>query len=152
MNKVLLSGRLTRPIEIINKADYKYVANSLAVEIYKQKEKVTVFVDFIVYNQQAEYLSKYAKKGSIVETEGNLDQKKIWDDIKRMNYTSLRYNCEKIKIIADFKEIEIFNNPAYSSAVNTVHEHQKTDTQTTIANDMYFMNADIEISDELPFL
>lgn len=61
MNNITISGRITRDVKLgTSKSGKNYIINCLAV----QRDKDTAdFIKFIVWEHQAEYLSKYAKKG-----------------------------------------------------------------------------------------
>ena len=70
MNNVTISGRLTRDVKLgTSKSGKNYIINWLAV----QRDKDTAdFIKFIVWEHQAEYLSKYAKKGDKAVISGSL--------------------------------------------------------------------------------
>lgn len=75
MNSVNITGRITKDPELKTKQDgggYCYFC--IAVDAGKDKngEKLTEFIDCIAYNQQANFLSTYAKKGDMLELCGRL--------------------------------------------------------------------------------
>ena len=75
MNSVNITGRITKDPELKTKQDgggYCYFC--IAVDAGKDKngEKLTEFIDCITYNQQANFLSTYAKKGDMLELCGRL--------------------------------------------------------------------------------
>ena len=76
MNSINLTGRLTKDPELKTKAsgDGSYTFFCLAVDDGKDKNgnKITNFIDCIAYNQQASFLSTYAKKGDMIELSGKL--------------------------------------------------------------------------------
>jgi single-strand DNA-binding protein len=71
MNKVILSGNLCQDIELKQSAAKKsVVTNCIAVQReYKNAngEYESDFINIVVWDKQAEYLSKYASKGDRVE-------------------------------------------------------------------------------------
>lgn len=70
MNTITISGRITNPLELKKtNNDKKYVLNTLAV---RRDEKNTDFIKFVVWNHQAEYLSKYGNKGDKAVISGSL--------------------------------------------------------------------------------
>lgn len=70
MNNITISGRLTREVELKKTNNNKqYIINTLAV--YRDKEN-TDFIKFIVWEHQAEYLSRNAKKGDMAVISGSL--------------------------------------------------------------------------------
>ena len=69
MNKIILCGRITKDIELKYYNDKHFAKNTIAVNRdYKNKEGNydADFHNFTVWGNQAEFLEKYAKKGSIV--------------------------------------------------------------------------------------
>ena len=75
MNKVILTGRLTRDPELRytpnNKpvCDFTIATNRLT---NRDGEKVADFINCIVWNNQAENLSKYMSKGSLIAVIGEM--------------------------------------------------------------------------------
>ena len=83
-NKVILIGRLTRDPELRYTQNGRPVASfSLAVDRPRGgqggQDKETDFFDCVVWQQTAEFASKYATKGRLVCIEGRL-QSRSWED------------------------------------------------------------------------
>ena len=75
MNSCNFTGRLTKDPELKDKQDGgKYVFFCLAVDAGKNKagEKQTEWIDCIVYDKRAEFLSNYCIKGTLIEVIGRL--------------------------------------------------------------------------------
>ena len=76
MNSINLTGRITRDPELKQKTsgEGSYCYFCVAVDAGKDKDgnKQTDFVDCIAYNKQAEFISKYIVKGSMIELSGRL--------------------------------------------------------------------------------
>lgn len=75
MNKVILTGRLTRDVELRCTPGGTYVATfSLATNrpVTRDGERVADFINCIVWNKQAENLAKYQSKGNLIAVEGNI--------------------------------------------------------------------------------
>jgi single-strand DNA-binding protein len=76
MNKIILSGNLCKDIEVRYTTTNKpVVANTIAVKNdFKNADGnyESEFINIVLWNNQAEYLSKYAEKGSKVLVEGRL--------------------------------------------------------------------------------
>lgn len=75
MNKVILTGRITKELELRftqnNKAVVEFtIATNRPVN--KDGEKVADFINCIVYGSQADNLSKYQGKGSLIAVFGEL--------------------------------------------------------------------------------
>jgi len=84
LNKVILAGNITQDIELrYTPNGAAVVSNSLAINrtrmVNEEKVEETTFVDFTVWNNQAENLSKWQQKGSNILIEGHL-QLDTWDD------------------------------------------------------------------------
>ena len=76
MNKIILLGNLCKDIEVKYTTTNKpVVANTIAVKNnFKNADGnyESEFINIVLWNNQAEYLSKYAEKGSKVLVEGRL--------------------------------------------------------------------------------
>ncbi|MCY6484536.1 single-stranded DNA-binding protein [Clostridium aestuarii] len=77
MNKVMFIGRITKDIELKHiKENDKYVTNfTLAVERPFKNEKgerITDFIPIVAWERNAEKLSKFTKKGSLMSVIGRL--------------------------------------------------------------------------------
>ena len=95
MNKIILSGRLTRDAEL------SYLANTgtpkmvftLAVERNYQKDKNNKKVDFInmeMIGQHTEKLAQYVTKGKAVLVEGELNIDNYEKDGERRSFTKVK--------------------------------------------------------------
>lgn len=77
INSVALTGRLTKNPELRYTQSGKPVANfTLAVERnFKDLngEKVTDFINCVIWNKQAEALANYTKKGSLIGVVGEIN-------------------------------------------------------------------------------
>jgi len=98
-NKVIIIGNITRDIELRQTPNGAMVLdNSLAINntriVNEQKVEETTFVDFVVWNKNAELLSQYQHKGSNILIEGRLDQD-VWDDPTTGKKRS------RLKVVAD---------------------------------------------------
>ena len=75
MNKVILTGRLTRDVELRATPQGNFVCEfTLATNrpVVRDGERVADFVTCIVWNKQAENLAKYQNKGNLIAVEGNI--------------------------------------------------------------------------------
>jgi len=96
MNSIVLSGRLTKDVEVKeSQGGGAYTRNTIAVDNWdsKNKKTKTIFVDFVAFSHNANYLGKYARKGSEVTILGTLDSnKRETDDGKMVTYWSVIAN------------------------------------------------------------
>ena len=118
MNKVILTGRLTRDPEL------RYTANNKAVcdftiatnrPVVRDRERVADFINCRVWNKTAENLDKYQAKGNMIAVSGRMQVDNYQDNEgKNRNYTyvlveDLEYlerkkenNQEEVKEIENF--------------------------------------------------
>lgn len=81
MNKIFLSGNLTRDVEVRYTQNGKaYTRASIAVNRQFSKDKDAVdFFNLVAWDKTAEFLGKYMAKGSRVLVEGRLQTSKYKD-------------------------------------------------------------------------
>ena len=70
MNKVFLTGRITKKPELFNTATGKAKCD-FAIAVSRDKDH-TDFIDIVVWDKQAENLCQYQDKGSLVGVLGEL--------------------------------------------------------------------------------
>ena len=79
MNKVMLVGRLTKDLELRTTPSGMVVTRyTLAVSqnfVDKEGKRGTDFINCITWGRQAENLSKYCKKGSMISLEGRISNR-----------------------------------------------------------------------------
>jgi single-strand DNA-binding protein len=117
MNKVILNGRITKDIEIRSiGSDKSVISNSIAVRNdFKNKDGQydSQFFNFEVWNAQAEFLAKYAAKGTPILIEGKLKNGAYEKENGERVYTTT-IAVEKVEILSfDKKE----NNETTEAAV-----------------------------------
>jgi single-strand DNA-binding protein len=99
MNRVLLTGRLTKEIKVENAENgTAYTRFSIAVDKWsKEKEKKTIFVDCVAFGHSANFLGKYAVKGNKIIVDGELDNKiKEYDDGRKVTYWTVIANSVEL--------------------------------------------------------
>ena len=83
LNKAILMGRLTRDPELRNTATGTQVANfGLAVDrrfTRQGEQKETDFFNIVCFGKQAEFVSRYFRKGQLVAVSGRI-QIRDWTD------------------------------------------------------------------------
>lgn len=108
-NLVVISGRITRELELKQSklSNNKYCSNSIAVDLGKDQKgnKKTAFIPFTLWENNAEYLVKYAEKGSRIVLSGYLDQNKTFNHEKNCNEYELVFKPKQVEII-DWKKKE----------------------------------------------
>lgn len=83
MNILSITGNLVRDLELRKTpSGVSVVTGSVAVQrAFKDKDgnKGVDYIDFVGWNEKAEYLSKYAKKGDRLEISGRLESRNYTD-------------------------------------------------------------------------
>lgn len=104
MNKILITGRITKDIELKEYGDLKVVNNTIAVYGGKDKDnqEITYFFDFKAFNYVANKLSSQCQKGVKIAIEGVLKQDK-WDDNGQAKSKVVIY-ADNVEIIKEFKQ------------------------------------------------
>jgi single-strand DNA-binding protein len=108
INKVLLSGRLTRDPEL------RYTPSGVAVMTFslalnrrykdqsgEWKDEVS-FVNVVAWQRQAELASEYLKKGSAVFVEGRL-QSRSWETSEGQKRSILEVRAERLQFLDRLK-------------------------------------------------
>ena len=76
MNKVYLSGNMTRDVEVrYTQGGKAYARGSIAVNA-RRKDSPPDFFNFVAWDKTAEFLGKYFKKGARILIEGRLQTSK----------------------------------------------------------------------------
>lgn len=102
MNVICLTGNLCKDVELnYTKNNKRYSENTIAVQKGNKNqngEYETDFIDIVVFEQKAEYLSNYAKKGNKIEINGKL-RVDNWKDEEGKNHTRSYVVGDSIKIL-----------------------------------------------------
>lgn len=118
MNNCSFVGRTTRDLEIRRTQSGKAVCSfTLAVDRPHVKD-VTDFIDFVVWGQGAEYLCKYAKKGTKVSVTGALTSRK-WEDKNGNKRTSFEITCDSVAVEDSKNSNTDGNFASYNSSAPT---------------------------------
>lgn len=125
MNKVFLSGNLTRDPEVrYSPAGKAYSRMGLAVRRQFSKEKDAVdFFNIVAFDKTAEFCGKYLRKGSRVLIEGRLQTSnyEAQDGSKRTNTEIMIDNIE----FADSKRAEGGGDNNYSKPANDSYQNRQ---------------------------
>lgn len=105
MNRVIISGRITKDLEL------KYTSNNNPVTLFtlavKRTKEDSDFIQVVAYNKQAENVTKYCKKGSSINVVGRLYTRNYEDKDGKKVYV--------VEVIAD--EIEFVGNASEKKEV-----------------------------------
>ena len=144
-NNVTLIGRLTKDVEVRKTQQGTSVVQfDLAVDRFK-KEDGADFIRCQVWKQSADYLGKYASKGTLIALNGRISTRSFDNKQGQKVYVT--------EVIAD--SVKILVSPQNGQS-NNYQQPQQT-YQQTLTNDGYdmtgystFSSLDIA-SDDLPF-
>lgn len=89
LNNVTFVGRLTADPKLQNTQGGKPVV-SCNIAVQNTKEE-TVFISTVFWNKQAETLSKYCKKGSLISVQGFLKNDK-YKDVQILRVIALQFH------------------------------------------------------------
>ena len=110
MNSCNFVGRLTAEIELRRTNNGKAVASySLAVKRPRVAD-TTDFIEFVTWEQGAEYLSQYAKKGDVVAACGTL-QPRTWTDKDGNKRKAFEVVTTSVELLSSKKNAETNNQP-----------------------------------------
>ena len=147
INRVVLVGRLTRDPELRKTASGASVASfTIALDNLSKGpngERTTSFIPCVIWNQQADNMVKYVRKGSLVGVEGRLNQR---------SYDSR--DGRKVQIIEVVCDSVQFLEPKSNS--NATREEPETlgfereEVQHVVEEDKNVSSIDIA-DDDLPF-
>ncbi len=101
INRVILVGRLTRDPELRRTTSGMSVASfTVAVDnrVKSGAEKSASFIPCTVWNQAAENVSKFTRKGSLVGIDGRLNQRS-YDSKEGKRVTVLEVICDSVQFL-----------------------------------------------------
>ena len=120
MNRVILSGRLTKDIEIkLTPAGTKVGNFSIAVNRKKQAgEEVpkTDFFNCVCFNKTAEFLEQWSGKGLRIEIEGRVQTRSWQDQETGQKRTVTEILVEQVEPIDWKKETQEVTQPSYNDS------------------------------------
>lgn len=136
LNKVVLIGRLTRDPEL------KYTNNNIAVCTFSlavnrpfssnTQENNVDFINCVVWRKQAENVSRYVNKGSLVAVEGRIQTRDYMDE----KINAKRYITEVVGDFVTFLETKSQRND------NPMEDDRQEDIDTSSFDN---------VEDDLPF-
>ena len=152
INTVVLTGRLTKDIELRRTTSGK-TCTSFTLAVNRNREE-TDFINCVAWNQEAESLEKYTKKGSLIGIEGRI-QTRSYDDKNGKKV----YITEVLVRNKTFLEKSEKNTSDFDKGVINTKGSNKSRLESNSESDMYAQSLteeaerySIELSDDdLPF-
>ena len=127
MNRVILSGNLTRDPEVrYTQSGKAYARIGIAVTrpYSKDKEKATDFFTFVAWEKTAEFCGNYLKKGSRIIAEGRLQMNSYEKDGVRVNTVDIV--VENIEFGDTKRQSDGDDDNNYSSRKSSGNDYQKS--------------------------
>jgi len=104
MNRVLLTGRLTRDPEMRSLPSGKTVTNfSVATNEYRGGEERTEYHAIVSWDRLAEICGQYLTKGQLVSLEGRL-QTRSWEDDQKLKHYRTEVVASNLEMLSGRKK------------------------------------------------
>ena len=144
MNKVFLSGNLTRDAEVrYSQSGKAFARMGIAVNRPYSKEKVTDFFNLTAFNKTAEFCGRYMTKGTRVLVEGTL-QTSTYENKEGVKVNSFDILVDNIEF-AGSKRSDNSGDDNYSGRSNSYSERREP--APSRKNDDYFGGEPIDPED-----
>lgn len=100
MNRVLLTGRLTRDPEMRSLASGKTVTTfSVATNDYRGGQEKSEFHTVVTWDRLAEICAQYLGKGQLVAVEGRI-QTRQWEDDKKLRHWKTEIVANSVEMLS----------------------------------------------------
>lgn len=104
MNRVLLTGRLTRDPEMRSLANSKVVTQfSIATNEYRGGQEKAEFHTVVTWDRLAEICAQYLGKGQLVAIEGRL-QTRQWEDDRKLRHWKTEIVASAVEMLSGRKK------------------------------------------------
>lgn len=151
LNVVAIMGRLVADPELrTTQAGHSVCSFRIACDrsyVQQGQERQADFIDIVAWRQQADFVSKYFKKGNMIAVEGSL-QTRQYQDKNGNNRTAVEVVANNISF-AGAKRQDSQNAPSYEQ--QTISHVQQAKAQSGFAQGSTDDFAVISDNDDLPF-
>lgn len=151
LNVVAIMGRLVADPELRTTTQGHSVCSfRIACDrsyVQQGQQRQADFIDIVAWRQQADFVSKYFQKGSMIVVEGSL-QTRQYQDKNGNNRTAVEVVANNISF-AGAKRQDSQNAPSYEK--QTANPVQQAKAQTSFAQGSTDDFAVIDDNDDLPF-
>jgi single-strand DNA-binding protein len=138
MNKVLLTGRLTRDPELRTTAGGKAVVQfSVASHEYVGGKERAEFHSIVAWNRLAETCGKYLGKGQQVAVEGRI-QTRTWDDEAGKRHWKTEIVASRVEMLAGRRRRDIAGDAAADALEAQAAAGFPADASEPVADDSGF--------------
>ena len=150
MNKVILTGRLTRdPEQRITQSNLEISRFSLAVQgdfVSKSGERPVEFINCVAFNNQANTINRFCKKGSLIGIQGRIKNGSYEAQDGTKRYTT--------DVVVEQLEFLGSKNNNQDSQVSDYNPEPQDNIETTDISEDPYKDFGDEVtidSDDLPF-
>ena len=151
LNVVAIMGRLVADPELrTTQAGHSVCSFRIACDrsyVQQGQERQADFIDIVAWRQQADFVSKYFKKGNMIAVEGSL-QTRQYQDKNGNNRTAVEVVANNISF-AGAKRQDAQSAPSYEQ--QTISHVQQAKAQSGFAQGSTDDFAVIDDNDDLPF-
>ena len=108
MNRTVLTGRLTKDVEVRKTQSGLSVASfTVAVDrrVKTDGEKTADFIECVAWRQGADFLGTYAKKGDMVGVDGHIKTRN-YDDAQGVKHYVTEIQCDNVEILSSKRTAE----------------------------------------------
>lgn len=151
LNVVAIMGRLVADPELrTTQAEHSVCSFRIACDrsyVQQGQERQADFIDIVAWRQQADFVSKYFKKGNMIAVEGSL-QTRQYQDKQGSNRTAVEVVANNISF-AGAKRQDGQSAPSYEQ--QTISHVQQAKAQSGFAQGSADDFAVISDNDDLPF-
>jgi single-strand DNA-binding protein len=145
MNRVILTGRLTRDPELRSLASGKSVTQfSVATNDYRGGTEKAEFHNVVTWDRLAEICGQYLAKGQLVALEGRL-QTRQWEDDKKIRHWKTEVVAASVEMLSGRRKKDY---AAESSAEALVHQAETLGIEPSMDDTEEADEDDADESDE----
>ncbi len=150
MNRVSLVGRLTKD-PVLRKTQSQHSVASFTVAVnrrVKSEAQSADFINCVAWNQSADFISQYGRKGALVSVDGRIQTGSYEDNTGKRVYTT-DVVCDSVQLLESKSASEnrstMSGNPSYSNT-NDYYPDNNQGFESS------FSGPSLDISsDDLPF-
>lgn len=154
MNKVIISGRLTRDPD----TRYSQGAEPIAVtrisvavnrRFKRDSEPDADFINCISFGKTAEFISKYFQKGKMIGIVGNI-RSNSWTDQSGQKKYSTEVYIEEVEFLESKSSFESNSNNSFENSNNNSSNNFDSSSFEPASDDFYTIESGVD-DDNLPF-
>lgn len=115
MNRVLLTGRLTRDPEMRSLANGQTVATfSVATNDYRSGQQTSEYHTVVVRDRLAEICAQYIGKGQLVAVEGSI-QTRQWEDDRKVRHWKTEIVATTVEMLSGRRRSDFTTEAGYAA-------------------------------------